>query len=35
VELQIPDAPAELLSAHDALALAELLTTAATAPGEG
>jgi hypothetical protein len=35
VELQIPGAPAELLSAEDAVALAELLTTAAAASGAG
>lgn len=35
VELQIPGAPAELLSAHDAMALAELLRTAAEALDEG
>ena len=35
VELQIPGAPAELLSAPDAMVLAELLMTAATAAGEG
>ena len=33
VELQIPGAPTELLSAQDAVALAELLTRAATASG--
>ena len=33
VELQIPEAPAELLSAQDATALAELLKAAAEAPG--
>jgi len=35
VELQIPGAPAELLSAQDATALAELLMAAAEAPGTG
>ena len=35
VELQIPEAPAELLTAQDAVALAELLTAAAEAPGTG
>jgi len=35
VELQIPGAPAELLTAQDAVALAELLTAAAEAPGTG
>jgi len=35
VELQIPGAPAELLSAHDATALAELLRTAAGAADAG
>jgi hypothetical protein len=35
VELQIPEAPAELLSAQDATALAELLMAAAEAPGTG
>ena len=35
VELQIPGAPAELLSVEDAMALAELLKAAAAAPGAG
>jgi hypothetical protein len=35
VELQIPGAPAELLSAQDAMALAELLERAAIVPGPG
>ena len=35
VELQVPGAPAELLSTQDAMALAELLKAAATAPGAG
>jgi len=35
VELQVPGSPAELLSAEDAAALAELLRTAAAIPGPG
>jgi hypothetical protein len=35
VELQISGAPAQLLSAQDAMALAELLRRAAIVPGPG
>jgi hypothetical protein len=35
VELQIPGASAELLTAQDAMALAELLRRAAIVPGPG